>query len=147
MVTPRRGGPLSLELVWSDAGPEPPMTIARLHDKLHITNEAQAPRRLYLFSGSTTRGSGLLSPGGRTEELLGHFGPIEIYDPTGRNPGYVLVLENPFHKMADKDGRFLMDGVPPGSYQVCAWGPGRPVACVPVEIPFEGRVEAAIIVP
>ena len=147
MVTSRRGGPLELEVRWNDAGPAPALTIARLHDRLKVTNTGSAGRSLFFFSGSTTVASGVLPPGGRTLRPLSRFGAVEIYEPSGGGMGYVLVLENPFHKSVDADGGFLVDGVPPGSYEVCAWAPGRPVTCVPVEIPFEGMVEARIRVP
>lgn len=35
--------------------------------------------------------------------------------------GIVLVLDNPFFVVPDADGRFVIDGVPPGSYQLVAW--------------------------
>lgn len=147
MVTPRRGGPLQLEVHWTDAGPVPALTIARLNDRLRVINGGSAGRSLFVFSGSTTVASGVLPPGGATLRTLSRFGAVEIYEPSGHGMGYVLVLENPFHKMVDADGGFLMDGVPPGTYDVCAWAPGRPVSCVPVEIPFEGMVETRISVP
>jgi hypothetical protein len=147
MVTSRRGGPLELEVRWNDDGPVPALTIARLHDRLRLTNAASTGRSLFVFSGSITVASGVIPPGGSTLRPLARFGPVEIYEPSGRGLGCVLVLENPFHKAVDADGGYLMDGVPPGSYEVCAWAPGRPVTCVPVEIPFEGIVEARISVP
>ncbi|HEX6252275.1 MAG TPA: carboxypeptidase regulatory-like domain-containing protein [Gemmatimonadaceae bacterium] len=35
--------------------------------------------------------------------------------------GIVLVLDNPFYVVPDANGRFVIDGVPPGAYQLVAW--------------------------
>lgn len=35
--------------------------------------------------------------------------------------GIVLVLDNPLFVMPDAEGRFVMDGVPPGAYELVAW--------------------------
>lgn len=34
---------------------------------------------------------------------------------------FVLVLDNPFFVIPDADGRFVIEGVPPGAYQLVAW--------------------------
>lgn len=35
--------------------------------------------------------------------------------------GYVLVLQNPYFVQPDSQGRFVIDGVPPGTYRLVAW--------------------------
>lgn len=35
--------------------------------------------------------------------------------------GYILVLQNPFFAVTDKDGNFRIDGVPAGNYQLKVW--------------------------
>ena len=34
---------------------------------------------------------------------------------------FVLVLENPYFSVTEKDGVFKIDNVPPGTYKVSAW--------------------------
>jgi plastocyanin len=34
---------------------------------------------------------------------------------------HIIVLDNPFFVVPDKTGRFALDGVPPGDYQLVAW--------------------------
>jgi plastocyanin len=35
--------------------------------------------------------------------------------------GYILVLENPFFVQPDAQGRFRLEGIPPGEYRLIAW--------------------------
>lgn len=35
--------------------------------------------------------------------------------------GYILVLQNPYFVQPDSQGRFVIDGVPPGTYRLVAW--------------------------
>ncbi len=35
--------------------------------------------------------------------------------------GYVVVLQNPFFAVTNKDGRYDIENVPPGSYQLAVW--------------------------
>ena len=46
--------------------------------------------------------------------------------------GYILVLQNPFFAVTDKEGNFRIDGLPAGSYQLKVWherggAPAKPV--------------------
>jgi plastocyanin len=46
--------------------------------------------------------------------------------------GYVVVLQNPFFALSDKDGNYRIDNVPPGAYTLAVWhektkAPPKPV--------------------
>jgi plastocyanin len=57
---------------------------------------------------------------------------------------YIVVLQNPYFAVADADGHYRIDNVPPGSYTVAAWSakakaPAKPVtvdAAKPVTVDF-----------
>jgi plastocyanin len=55
---------------------------------------------------------------------------------------YVVVLENAAYALADTDGRFAIDGVPPGRHTVYAWTPGAEPARREVEVSAGGRASA-----
>lgn len=43
--------------------------------------------------------------------------------------GFVVVLQNPYFAVSDKDGHYTISGLPPGSYQLAVWHPklkGKP---------------------
>jgi plastocyanin len=48
--------------------------------------------------------------------------------------GFVLVLQNPHFAVSDKEGRFEIAGVPPGSYTVGVWHPKLKAAAKPVTV-------------
>jgi len=142
MVTTRRGGPLVQVMVLESTGSH---LSARLGDTLSVT-PPDGSDYVFFFSGAVTRALPRDPRTHRFTKILDQFGPFEIYASGVSAPGaWGIVLENPYVKEADPDGSFLLDGVTPGPYNLCAWRSGRPVSCVPVEIPFEGRVRARIV--
>jgi plastocyanin len=61
--------------------------------------------------------------------------------------GYILVLENPFFVVPGADGRFALDGVPPGDYRLIAWNERiRPVS-TPVHVEAGRTAELRVAIP
>lgn len=48
--------------------------------------------------------------------------------------GFVVVLQNPYFAVTDKDGRYKIDGVPPGSYTLAVWHPKAKAQPKPVTV-------------
>jgi hypothetical protein len=144
MVTTRRGGPKTNTLKLTARGPDPAVLVARLGDSLRIANDTRESRRWFLFQGGGTAVLNL-EGGESVTRPLDRFGVVDLYsDSPGAGMASVLVVENPFEKEAVPGGRFLLDGVTPGEYQVCAWQAGRPIACVPAVVPLDGTVAVRI---
>ena len=53
---------------------------------------------------------------------------------------WILVFAHPFFAVADADGRFRIDGVPPGSYTLAAWSDGSVRARRELRIAAEGEI-------
>jgi len=58
---------------------------------------------------------------------------------------FILVFSHPFFAMTDVDGRYRLDNVPPGTYNVVAWNEGTSSEPKPVTIPDGGIAEADFI--
>lgn len=141
MVTTRRSGPLTFERRIVNGQVLPPYESLRLNDVIEVTNDDTEPRRLFVFGGASTRLFGPIAPGKKTRFRLESFGALALYtDAPGATRSLILVAENPFQAEAAPDGRFLMDGVPPGTFDVVALLPGRRSAPVRAVVDFDGVV-------
>jgi plastocyanin len=58
----------------------------------------------------------------------------------------VLVVQNPYHAQVADDGRFTIEGVPPGRYHLAVWDFDRGQKMVDVTVPAAGvaRVEVSL---
>jgi plastocyanin len=54
---------------------------------------------------------------------------------------FILVFSHPFFAVTDDEGRYRIDDVPPGAYNVIAWNEGRASAPRPVTVPDGGTTE------
>ncbi|HUF49715.1 MAG TPA: carboxypeptidase regulatory-like domain-containing protein [Longimicrobiales bacterium] len=58
----------------------------------------------------------------------------------------VIVVDNPFHAVIGRDGRYSFENVPAGSYELVVWHVDRGTRIVRVQVPASGsvRVDATI---
>ena len=54
---------------------------------------------------------------------------------------FILVFGHPFFAMTDADGRYRIDNVPPGTYNLVAWNEGEPSEPRAVTVPDGGATE------
>jgi plastocyanin len=54
---------------------------------------------------------------------------------------FILVFSHPFFSLTDNDGRFRIDNIPPGTYNVIAWNEGVQSEPRPVTVPDGGVAE------
>ncbi|HZR23577.1 MAG TPA: carboxypeptidase regulatory-like domain-containing protein [Vicinamibacterales bacterium] len=54
---------------------------------------------------------------------------------------YILVFSHPFFAITDDEGRYHIDNVPPGTYNVVAWHEGASADPKPVTVPEGGTAE------
>jgi plastocyanin len=54
---------------------------------------------------------------------------------------FILVFNHPFYGMTDSDGRYRIENVPPGNYNVIAWNEGTASEPRPVTVPDGGPAE------
>jgi hypothetical protein len=51
---------------------------------------------------------------------------------------WAFVVDNPYYARTKKDGKFTIDGLPPGTYRVAAWHPHLPIVEREVTVPVNG---------
>ena len=54
---------------------------------------------------------------------------------------FILVFSHPFFSVTDREGRYHIDNVPPGTYNVIAWNEGVSSEARPVTVPDGGATE------
>ena len=54
--------------------------------------------------------------------------------------GYVVVLENPYFALSNKDGSYSIKNVPPGTYTISIWHEKLKGASVKITVPASGSV-------
>ena len=54
---------------------------------------------------------------------------------------FILVFSHPFFAMSDEEGRYRIDNVPPGTYNVIAWNEGTSSDPKPAAVPDGGAAE------
>jgi plastocyanin len=54
---------------------------------------------------------------------------------------FILVFSHPYFAMTDVEGRYRIDNVPPGTYQVVAWNEGKTSDAKAVVVPDGGATE------
>jgi plastocyanin len=54
---------------------------------------------------------------------------------------FILVFSHPFFAMTDIDGRYRIENIPPGTYNVIAWNEGTSSEPKPVTVPDGGMTE------
>jgi plastocyanin len=58
---------------------------------------------------------------------------------------FILVFSHPFFTITDGEGRYRLDNIPPGTYNVVAWNEGTPSDPKPVTVPDGGIAELDFI--
>ncbi|MCC7415870.1 MAG: carboxypeptidase regulatory-like domain-containing protein [Acidobacteria bacterium] len=69
-------------------------------------------------------------------------GVVRVFcDVHSHMSAFILVFGHPFCAVTDADGRYRIDGVPPGTCQVAAWHEGETSRPQPAEVPDGGAAE------
>lgn len=102
-------GPCALTPMVQVVGP-PPTTIA-------IDNRRPAAVALTIGDAAYP-----MSPGGRLEVAADRTGPVRV-GADDLAPAWVMVAPHPYYAVTDDAGRFALDLVPPGRYQLAIWHP------------------------
>ena len=74
-------------------------------------------------------------------------GAVRVFcDIHSHMSAYILVFAHRFFAATDPDGRFRIDDVPPGSYEISVWNDGRIRETRPVRVPEGGVADVDFVV-
>jgi hypothetical protein len=127
----------------------PPLQVLAPAPGTVVVGNADPARVTLVGSGAMAFRAELGSGDRRT--VPGGLGATRVVDADGAlAPAWVVGLAHPYFALSDAEGRFRIDGVPPGTYQLAVWLPapastrgGRIVQGPPVEVRRTVTVTAA----
>lgn len=126
----------------------PHVQVLPLHSTLHITSSDPVLHNSHGFfeDGSTAFNIAVPIAGMELTTKLDKPGVIKLRCDAGHTwmSAYVVVPDEPFFAMTDADGNFILEGVPPGSYEIEVWQEWLGKTKQPVEVK-EGENSVTII--
>ena len=82
---------------------------------------------------------GLYKKGSKKTVRFDKAGLVKIYcNIHEKMVAFILVLDNPYYTVTDKDGNFKIDNLPNGKYQLAAWGRFSEIQRKDIEIKNNG---------
>lgn len=89
---------------------------------VRFPNDDPIYHNVFSLSRARTFDLGRYSRGNSKDVLFPSAGLIQVFCHIHADmSGFILVLDNPFFVQPDADGRFTLEGVPPGEYRLVAW--------------------------
>ena len=89
---------------------------------VEFPNDDDVFHNVFSLSSAKTFDLGRYARGSSRSVTFPNAGVVQVFCHIHADmSAFVLVLDNPFFVIPDAEGRFVIDGVPPGSYQLVAW--------------------------
>jgi plastocyanin len=101
---------------------EPHVEVVPLNGSVSFPNHDDIMHNVFSLSKGNRFDLGLYKSGAKKDFTFASPGLVRIYCNIHPQMSALLhVMENPYFAWTTPDGAFLIDGVPPGSYQLKAW--------------------------
>jgi plastocyanin len=100
----------------------PHLTVVQAGTRVQFPNEDDVFHNIFSLSSPHRFNLGRYAPGGSKTEVFDKPGVVRLFcDIHSEMGGIILVLDTPWFVRPDADGRFRLEGVPPGEYTAVAW--------------------------
>lgn len=100
-----------------------------------MPNDDQITHNVFSYSGPNRFDLGLYPKGSSKSVTFRHAGTVRVYCSIhAKMVGTILVAPSPWFARADDQGRFGMDHVPAGAYQLKTWSSMLPETATPVQV-------------
>jgi plastocyanin len=101
---------------------EPHVEVVPLGGSVSFPNHDDIMHNVFSLSKGNKFDLGLYKSGARKDFAFANPGLVRVYcNIHPQMSAFLQVMENPYFAWATPDGGFLIDGVPPGNYQLKAW--------------------------
>jgi plastocyanin len=101
---------------------EPHVEVVPLNGKVSFPNHDDIMHNVFSLSKGNKFDLGLYKNGAKKDFAFATSGLVRIYcNIHPQMSAFLQVMENPYFVWANPDGGFLIEGVPPGNYQLKAW--------------------------
>ena len=110
-------------------------------------NSDRTYHNVFSFSKTKRFDLGRYARGGSKAVRFDRPGVVRVFcDIHSHMSAFILVFGHRYFAMTDAEGRYRIDGLPPGSYTVVAWNDGQPRQTRAVRVPEGAAVELDFVV-
>jgi hypothetical protein len=111
-----------------------------------FTNSDRTYHNVFSFSKGNRFDLGRYGRGASKSVRFDRPGIVRVFcDIHSHMSAFVLVFGHRFFAVTDGEGRYQIDGVPPGAYTLVAWNDGQARETRAVTVPEAGAVEADFV--
>lgn len=114
---------------------DPPLTVLVVGDSIEFPNEDKVFHNVFSVSSPARFDLGLYKSGASKTVTFDKPGTVDIFcNIHPQMVAKVKVLDTPWFAVSDANGKFVIEGVPPGTWPLVAWQPHGPEVRQTVEV-------------
>ena len=135
------------QLAQRDTSFEPAILIVPTGTAVRFPNQDKFFHNVFSYSKTKRFDLGRYPKGESKSVTFDKAGPVAVFCEIHKwMRGAILVVDNPYYAIVQKDGSFNIPNVPPGKYHVAVWHPERGKKTFQVTVPANGnaRIDATI---
>lgn len=124
----------------------PHVLVIQKGQKVLFPNSDLVRHNVFSPSASHRFNLGIYPPGGTKEQVFDQEGVVALL--CALHPemsAYIVVTATPWAARVGPDGRFQLDGLPPGRYELVAWHEGLPESRATVQVKASGAQQDFVI--
>jgi plastocyanin len=124
---------------------QPHLVVVPAGSTVDFTNEDPVAHNAFSLTRDSQFDLGLYKKPQSAARTFDKPGVVRVYcNIHPQMSAIVVVTDSPYFARTGADGRFVIEGVPPGRYTLTAWHERASEASAPVTVPTEGQVEASL---